>query len=125
MLFSVTAKTRAILRPAGVTTDDDDDDDDDFGDGSLLEKDSFAEFPAPAVPPSSASFVGGGQQSIASTLTSKGWEGPSSNSGGVGDGDGTQSPQLALLLPFVPRLVSHGRWRRTASGDDCGPIELR
>lgn len=93
-------------------TDSSSDDDDDFSDGYLLEKDSFAEFAAQTVPSSSASFVAGGQQSIASALTLEGLEGPNSNSsdvGAVADGGGTQSPQLALLLPFVPRLVSQGR----------------
>eukprot|EP00903_Cladosiphon_okamuranus_P014404 g13372.t1 len=71
------------------TTDNSSGDDNDDGDGSLLEKDSFTELGAPTVPFPSASFVAGDQQSIASTLTS----------------EGSQSPQLALLLPFVPRLV--------------------
>lgn len=105
--------------PPCATTENSSDDDDDFGDGSLLEKDPFTQLPAPTVPSSSASLVGGGQTSIASTLTSEGLERPSNNSSGGG------SPQLALLLPFVPRLVSEGRWRRMPSRGERDLMEFQ
>lgn len=118
----ISCHTITLTNPAPpcAITDNSSDDDDDFGDGSLLEKDSFSQFPAPTVPSSSASFVGGGQNGIASTLTSEGLETPSSN----GSGGGTQSPQLGLLLPFVPRLVSEDRWRRKPR-EACGLITLQ
>eukprot|EP00752_Nemacystus_decipiens_P009643 g8614.t1 len=83
---------------------DDDNDDGDFGDDLLIETDSFTQLPALTVPSTSASSTGGGKNNnITSTLTSEGLQGPSRN--GHSGGTGQQLPQLALLLPFVPRLV--------------------
>lgn len=91
--------------PPGATTDNSSDEDD-FGDGSLLVKDSFTEFAVPTGPSSSASLVDGDHKSTTSAPTPEDDGGPSSSSAG---GYAGGCPQLDLLLPFVPRLVSEDK----------------
>ncbi|CAM9600232.1 unnamed protein product [Ectocarpus sp. 6 AP-2014] len=81
----------------------DTDSDDHHSSNSLHESDSFFPLPLPTASSSSASLAVGGQRSVSATSTATGWGGPANNRGN--NSSSTQSPQLALLLPFVPRLV--------------------
>ncbi|CAM9767658.1 unnamed protein product, partial [Ectocarpus fasciculatus] len=85
------------------TCTSDTDSDDHQSTNTLHEADSFSPLPLPTTSSSSASLAVGGQRIGNATSTATGWGGLGNNNGN--DSSSTQSPQLALLLPFVPRLV--------------------
>ncbi|CAM9438002.1 unnamed protein product, partial [Scytosiphon promiscuus] len=84
----------------------DSDEDSETGDCSLGDNDSFSLLPmSTAAPSSSLSFGGGDKTSSDPKPTTPFVVGGGGQSGSRSNSGNTQSPQLALLLPFVPRLV--------------------